>query len=72
MIEKDFVETTTFGRMHEYNAVISKDAYSKNTLGTMIKAYFGGSYSKAVSFLVDEKKLSVQDLELLVQQLKKK
>ena len=38
----------------------------------MVKAYFGGSYSKAVSFLIDEKKLSVQDLELLIQQLKKK
>ena len=72
LIEKKFVETETFGRMHRYAAAVSKESYSKSTLNTLVKGYFGGSYSKAVSFLVDEKKLSIQDLELLLQQLKKK
>lgn len=72
LINKNFVQTTVYGRMNEYKPAVSKDAYSKTTLNTMVKAYFGGSYSKAVSFLVDEKKLSVQDLELLLQQIKKK
>ena len=72
LIEKKFVATETYGRMNQYEPVVSKDMYSKNTLGNVVKGYFGGSYSKAVSFLVDEKKLSVQDLELLLQQLKKK
>ena len=72
LIEKSFVQTTVYGRMNEYKATVSKDAYSKNTLSTMVKAYFGGSYSKSVSFLIDEKKLSLHDLELLLQQLKKK
>jgi len=35
------------------------------------KGYFDGSFSNVVSFLVDEKKLSVKELELLLQQLKK-
>ena len=72
LIEKSFVQTTVYGRMNEYKPAISKESYSKNTLNTMVKSYFAGSYSKAVSFLVDEKKLSIQDLELLLQQLKKK
>ena len=72
LIEKKFVETDTYGRMHEYKPSISKEAYSKNTLSTVVKGYFGGSFTKAVSFLVEENKLSVDDLELLLKQLKKK
>ncbi len=72
LIDKKFVGTETYGRMNLYEPVITKDAYSKNTLNTLVKGYFGGSFPKAVSFLVEENKLTVQDLELLLQQLKKK
>jgi predicted transcriptional regulator len=72
LIEKKFVATETYGRMNEYAAAISKQAYSKNTMSSLVKGYFGGSFSKAVSFLVEENKLSVEELELLLQQLKKK
>ena len=72
LIDKKFVTTETFGRMNEYSAVIGKPAYSKNTMNSLVKGYFGGSFSKAVSFLVEENKLSIEDLELLLQQLKKK
>ena len=72
LVDKKFVGTETFGRMNRYSPLITKQEYSKSTMNSLIKGYFGGSYSKAVSFLVDEKKLSVQDLELLIQQFKKK
>lgn len=72
LIEKKFVTTETFGRMHRYSPLVTKESYSKNTLNTVIKGYFGGSFTKAVSFLVEENKLSVEELELLLQQLKKK
>ena len=72
LVDKKFVETETFGRMHQYEPLISKDAYSKNSFSGLVKGYFGGSFTKAVSFLVEEKKLSVEELELLLQQLKKK
>jgi len=72
LIDKKFVETETFGRMHQYTPAVSKQAYSKNTLSSVVKGYFGGSFSKAVSFLVEENKLSVEDLEMLLKQLKNK
>ena len=72
LIEKGFVQTTIYGRMNEYSALVSKQAYSKNTISSLVKGYFGGSFSKAVSFLVEENKLSIEELELLLQQLKKK
>ena len=72
LVEKKFVNIEAYGRMHEYAPAVSKQAYSKNTINSLVKGYFGGSFSKAVSFLVEENKLSVEDLELLLQQLKKK
>ncbi len=72
LVEKKFVDTETFGRMHQYYPLVSKQAYSNNSLSGLVKGYFGGSYAQAVSFLVAENKLSVEELELLLQQLKKK
>lgn len=72
LVEKEFVRIEPIGRIHRYFPVMSKQAYSKGSLTNMAKGYFEGSYSSIVSFLVDEKQLSVQDLELLLKQLKKK
>ena len=72
LVEKEFVGITLFGRMHQYHALVSKEAYSKATLKSFVKGYFEGSFSNAVSFMVKENNLSVDDLELLLKQLKKK
>ena len=72
LTEKEFVGLTVFGRMHQYYPLVSKDAYSITTLKSMVKGYFEGSFSNAVSFMVKENNLSVEDLELLLKQLKKK
>jgi hypothetical protein len=37
-----------------------------------VKGYFEGSFSNAVSFMVKENNLSIEELELLLKQLKKK
>jgi len=71
LIEKEFVGIKVFGRQHQYYPLISKQAYSKATMKTVVKSYFNGSFSEAVSFMIREKSLSVEDLEALLQQLKK-
>lgn len=72
LVDKEFVSIEIVGRIHRYHPAVSKEEYSKNTLTNFAKGYFEGSFSNVVSFLVEEKKLSVQDLELLLKQLKKK
>ena len=72
LTEKEFVGLTVFGRMHQYYPLVSKDAYSKTTMKSLVKGYFEGSFSNAVSFMVKENNLSIDDLELLLKQLKKK
>lgn len=72
LVEKEFVGITTFGRMHQYYPLVAKDSYSKSTLKTLVKSYFEGNYSNAVSFMVKENGLSIEELELLLKQLKRK
>ncbi len=71
LVEKEFIGVNVFGRMHQYYALISKDAYSKSSIKSLVKGYFEGSFSNAVSFMVKENNLSIEELELLLQQLKK-
>jgi len=60
LIEKEFVGVNVFGRTHQYYALLSKDAYSKATIKSLVKGYFEGSFSNAVSFMVKENNLSIE------------
>lgn len=71
LMDKGFVGAEIQGRNNLYAANISKDEYSKNSMTNLVANYFDGSYSNAVSFLVDQNQLSVADLELLLKELKK-
>lgn len=72
LIDKKYVDTELHGRMNMYIPLVAKNAYFKTTFNSMVKGYFGGSFGKAVSFLVEENKLSAEELELLLKQLKNK
>ncbi len=71
LVEKEFIGVKPFGRMHQYYPLVSKDVYSKSSIKTLVKGYFEGNYSSAVSFMVKENGLSIEELELLLKQLKK-
>jgi predicted transcriptional regulator len=71
LVEKEFVGIRVFGRQHQYYPLVSKESYSKSTIKTLVKGYFGGSFSDAVSFMVKENSLSIEELEVLLTQLKK-
>lgn len=72
LVDKGFAGIEPIGRMHLYYAVVAKDAYSKTSLKNLVKSYFEGNFSNAVSFMVKENGLSIEELELLLKQLKKK
>ena len=71
LVDKNFVKIEILGRIHRYHPALTKEEYSKSTLVNVAKGYFDGSFPNVISFLVDENKLSVKELELLLQQLKK-
>jgi BlaI family penicillinase repressor len=71
LIDKEFVGINNIGRHHQYYPLISKDEYSKRSIKQLAKNYFEGSFSNVVSFLVKENNISVEELEGLLQQIKK-
>ena len=71
LVEKEFVGIETFGRLNQYYPLVKKEDYSGSSIKTLVEQYFDGSFSNAVSFMVDKNKLSVADLELLLKQIKK-
>lgn len=72
LVEKEFADIESFGRIHRYYPLITKEQYSKATIKSVVKSYFDGSFTNAVSFIISEEQLNVEDLELLLKQLKKK
>lgn len=70
LVEKGFVNFKAYGKSHQYYALISKEEYSRKTVKNFVKGYFEGSFSNMVSFFVQEKDMSVSDLEKLLQQIK--
>ncbi|MBN8877292.1 MAG: BlaI/MecI/CopY family transcriptional regulator [Chitinophagaceae bacterium] len=71
LMEKEFVAINVMGRQHQYYPLVSKDDYSKRSMKQLVKGYFEGSFSNVVSFLVKENNISVEELESLLQQIKK-
>lgn len=70
--EKAFVDYNVFGRQHEYFPLIGREQYSGKSMKSLVKNYFEGSYRNAVSFLVEKNELSVEDLEMLLDEIKNK
>lgn len=70
LVDKGFVGVTPVGRVHRYHPLVSKEAYSSNTMRNLVEGYFEGSFSEAVSFMVKQKEISVKELELLLQEIK--
>lgn len=72
---KGFIDHKAYGNSHVYFPIISDDQYKKYTFDKMMKNYFSNSYQSLVSFIVDEKKLGVKELDeltSLIDQLKNK
>lgn len=68
--EKKFVGIESYGRINKYIPLISKQAYSKGRVKSLVGKYFDGSFSNIVSSMVHEKNLSVEELEMLVRKFK--
>lgn len=71
LVEKEFVTITVLGRQHQYSAAVTKEDYSKRTMKQIVKGYFEGSFSNLVSSIVKDNNISIEELETLLQQIKK-
>lgn len=68
---KGYVAHETFGNTYRYHAAVSENEYGKRTLGSVVNRYFGSSYLNAVSSLVKEEKISVDELKEFIELVEK-
>ena len=70
LVEKGFVEYKVEGRNNVYKPAVSKADYGKKSINQLVKGYFEGSPAKLVSQFVSDNKLSLNELEELMKQIK--
>lgn len=70
--KKGFVSHKAYGRTYEYFPVVTREEYSKGSLLSLISEYFNGSAPQLVSFLVAKEETSIEELQELIKDLKKK
>lgn len=68
---KGYVGHRTFGNTYQYYPLVSEAEFSRRTLGGVIDRYFGRSYLGAVSALVEEEKISVEELRELIDRIER-
>lgn len=66
-----FLSHEDLGKSYRYFPTVSREQYKRGTLEGVIDKYFGNSYLNAVSALVKEEKISLQDLKDLVSKIEK-
>ncbi|MBC6610346.1 BlaI/MecI/CopY family transcriptional regulator [Hymenobacter sp. BT507] len=64
--QKGFVGHEAFGRTHRYHALVAQDAYRRFSLTKLLGGYFGGSFSRLVSFFAQEENLDARQLDELL------
>ena len=67
--QKGFVGHETFNRANRYYPLISREEYMQQMLGGIAHRWFGSSASALVSFLVNKKEVSLEDLESITKAL---
>lgn len=64
-----YLSHKAFGASYQYYPLVSREEYSRNSLSGVISSCFGNSYLRAVSTLVQEEKISVEELKQLITQI---
>lgn len=70
--KKGFVAHKAYGKTHEYYPLISKDAYARRYMDTVLDNFFGGSVSRMVSFFSENKAISVEETDAILRMLRER
>ena len=65
--KKGYVTSKMYGNTYEYIPVLDEMEYKKKFLSHVVKNYFENSYKDLVSFFAEEKKISTQELQEIIQ-----
>lgn len=63
LVKKEFLGFNTYGKVHEYYPLISKNDYFRDHFRGVVKNFFSGSIPNFASFFTNEEDLNISELE---------
>lgn len=66
-----YLSHKAYGNTYQYYPVVTREEYAGSTFKGLISNYFNNSYLSAVSSLVKEEKITVEELKELIEQIEK-
>lgn len=64
-----YLSHKAYGNSYQYFPLISREEYAGSSFKGIISNYFNNSYLNAVSALVKDEKISIEELKKLIQQI---
>ena len=64
-----YVSHKAYGNSYQYYPIVSREDYAGSSFKGIVSSYFNNSYLNAVSALVKEEKISLDDLKDLISQI---
>ncbi len=69
--EKGYLSHKAYGKTYQYYAIVSEEQFKKHSLKQVIGKYFNNSYLGAVSSLIEEEEISLEELKVLIEKVEK-
>lgn len=69
--EKGFVSHKEYGNSYQYYAVVSKEEYGKNSIYSLLDDLYSKNTLRFVSALIQDDKISADELKELIEMMKK-
>lgn len=66
-----FLDHKAFGNSYQYFPIITREEYAGSTFKGIVSNYFNNSYLSAVSSLVKEEKITIEELKELIDQIER-
>ena len=66
-----FINHKAYGNTYQYYPVVSREEYAGSSFKGVVSSYFNNSYLNAVSALVKEEKITIDELKELIDQIEK-
>ncbi|MBD5207621.1 MAG: BlaI/MecI/CopY family transcriptional regulator [Bacteroidales bacterium] len=70
--DKGYVAHEVVGTSHRYYAVAQEQQFRDKSLKELISTFFNNSYRSAISALVEEEKISIEELKEIIDLVEKK
>lgn len=69
--DKGFLDHKSYGNTYQYQAILSQEDYKNGTLSNVVSKYFKNSYLGVVSSLIEEERVSLEELKKLIAKVEK-